>query len=238
MQVSTASQGEITVPSDPADVMELLPAQGAPRLLFILLHGYGARADDLLPLAEALRYEFPAAACVLPQGFEPTDPPFGRQWFSLREINERNRPERVAAALPALADFVRAQQQRYGIVNPDTALVGFSQGAIMALELATQYDGLVGRVLAFSGRYARLPSTAPELTSIHLFHGEDDEVVPAAHTRAAYERLAELQGDVTVDLASAVGHELHPALVARAISRLQTCVPLRTWRRALGMQGS
>lgn len=219
------------------EAIELLPAHGAPRLLFILLHGYGAYADDLLPLAEALRERYPEAACLLPQGFTPADQPFGRQWFSLKDITEANRPARVAAALPALADYIRAQQQRFGIVNPDTALVGFSQGATMALELAAHEDGLVGRVLAFAGRYATLPAQAPALTSLHLFHGEADTVVPAAHTRAAFEHLSALQGDATVDLASGVGHEIHPALVARALVRLQSCIPLRTWRRALGLQG-
>lgn len=213
--------------------LELLPESGAPTLLFILMHGYGARPDNLRPLAEVLRTEFPQAAVLVPAAFEP-GPFAGFQWFSLQDISESNRPERVAAALPALVDYIRAQQQRFGIVNPDTALVGFSQGAIMALELATTHDGLVGRVLAFAGRFATLPAAAPTLTSLHLFHGEADNVVPARHSREAFERLADLQGDVTIDLASGVGHELHPALVSRAITRLTTLIPLRTWKRALG----
>lgn len=216
--------------------LELLPATGAPSLLFILLHGYGARPDDLLPLAEVLHHEFPQAAVLLPAGFEP-GPFAGHQWFPLQDISEANRPARVAAALPALVNYVRAQQQRFGIVNPDTALVGFSQGAIMALELAAAHDGLVGRVLAFAGRFATLPPRPPELTSLHLFHGEADTVVPARHSREAFEHLSDLQGDVSIDLASGVGHELHPALVARALIRLRTLIPLRTWRRALGGQG-
>jgi phospholipase/carboxylesterase len=219
------------------DDIELLPDTGPPQLLFILLHGYGATPENLLPLAQALRAEFPQAALLLPAGFTPVSFACGFEWFPLEGISNANRPARVAAVLPRLADYVRAQQQRFGIVNPDTALVGFSQGATLALELASQYDGLVGRVLAFSGRYATLPEHAPGLTSLHLFHGEADDVVPAAHSRAAYERLAALQGDVTVDLASSVGHEIHPALAARAIARLQTCIPLRTWKRALGFQG-
>lgn len=215
------------------DSLELLPESGAPTLLFILMHGFGARPADLRPLAEVLRAEFPQAAVLVPAAFE-AGPFSGYQWFSLQGISESNRPDRVAAALPALVDYVRAQQQRFGIVNPDTALVGFSQGAIMALELAAAHDGLVGRVLAFSGRFATLPAAAPTLTSLHLFHGEADEVVPARHSREAFEHLADLQGDITIDLASDVGHELHPALVARAITRLTTLIPLRTWRRALG----
>lgn len=217
------------------ETLELLPAQGAPRPLFILLHGYGATAEDLLPLARTLREEYPDSGCLLPQGFQPADQPFGRQWFPLQSVSEQNRAARVAAALPALADWIQAQQRRFGVVNPDTAVIGFSQGAIMALELAVAHDGLVGRVLAFAGRFATLPAQAPTLTSIHLFHGEEDAVIPVTHARAAYERLASLQGDVTVDLASGVGHEIHPALAAQALMRLRTCIPLRTWRRALGM---
>lgn len=41
-------------------------------------------------------------------------------------------------------------------------------------------------------------------------------------------------GDSTINIASHVGHKLHPALVARAIVRLQTCVPLHSWKAALG----
>jgi phospholipase/carboxylesterase len=116
-------------------------------------------------------------------------------------------------------------------------VAGFGEGATLALALSARADGLVGRVLAFAPRYAELPDKAPELTSIHLLHGEEDTVVPVSQAREAYEHLAELYGDVTLDIASKVGHTLHPALVEQAILRLQTCVPLRTWRRALGLDG-
>jgi len=56
-----------------------------------------------------------------------------------------------------------------------------------------------------------------------------------AHIQAAQARLEELHGDSTIDIASHVGHELHPALIQRAIVRLQTCVPLRAWEAALGL---
>ena len=103
----------------------------------------------------------------------------------------------------------------------------------MALEFSIRHDGGVGRVLAFSGRLAQLPEKAPELTTLHLLHGESDQVIPVAHAYTAYERLMELNGDVTLDVASSVGHELHPALADRAIHRLQTCIPLRSWNQAL-----
>ena len=214
--------------------IELLPATGPVRQLFILLHGVGGTASDLLPLAEALGAAFPQAACLLPDGFAAFDAgDGGRQWFSIDGVTEDNRATRVAEAMPALHALVRQAQDRYKVMQPDTALAGFSQGAIMALEYAIAHDGSVGRVLAFSGRFATLPDRAPELTTLHLLHGKEDRIVPVEHAYAAYERLSQRQGDATLDVASSVGHDIHAALVDRAVYRLQTCIPLRTWKHAL-----
>ncbi|ARP86426.1 esterase [Bordetella genomosp. 9] len=216
--------------------IESVPAQGEVRQLFILLHGSGGAPADMQGLAEAVRRAFPQAAIVAPAGFEPYDGPGeGRQWFSTRGIDEDNRPARVARALPALVAYIRACQLRFHLLQSDTALAGFSQGAIMALEATAAHDGLAGRVLAFSGRYAAMPHAAPQYTTIHLLHGADDSVMPVSHARRAQARLSELHGDSTIDVATHVGHELHPALIERAVVRLQTCVPLRSWEAALGL---
>lgn len=218
-----------------ADAYESLPAADI-RQLFILLHGVGGTPQDMQPLAQALRGAFPQAAILVPAGFEPYDgAAAGRQWFSVSGVTDDNRPERVARAMPALVDYVRGAQARFGLLQSDTALAGFSQGAIMALEAVQAHDGLAGRVLAFSGRYAQLPKAAPQYTTIHLLHGADDPVMAVAHTQAAQARLQALHGDATIDVATRVGHSLHPALVQRAIERLQTCVPLRSWEAALGL---
>jgi len=206
------------------------------RQLFVLLHGVGGTPDGLEPLALTLRAAFPGAVVRIPEGFQAYDGGRrGRQWFSVRDVTDDNRPERVAQAMPALIDYVRAAQHSLRLKAPDTALVGFSQGAIMALEAVQAEPRLAGRVLAFSGRYAQLPQSAPPYTTIHLLHGAADAVMPVSHAQAAQARLAELQGDSTIDVASSVGHDLHPALVERAIERLQTCVPLRSWVDAMTM---
>jgi len=221
--------------------IELLPQIGAVKQLFILLHGVGAKPSDLVALANKLREIYPGAAFLLPEGFSPFDgeDPFDsgsnrRQWFSISGVTEENRIARVAAAMPALHELVRHAQDRFKILQSDTALVGYSQGAVMALEFSIAHDGSVGRVVAFSGRFAKLPEKAPEFTTLHLLHGEDDRVIPVEHAHAAYDRLTQLQGDSTLDIASSVGHELHAALADRAIHRLQTCIPLRSWKQALG----
>ncbi len=211
------------------------PAGARPEQLMILLHGAGGDAGTLAPLAEALHQAFPQALLLALQAaapFEGAGP--GRQWFSLQDLTEANRPERVAAVLPAVRQAVQEAQQASGVGPAATALVGFSQGAILALELSALEDGLAGRVLAFAGRYARLPERAPQYTTIHLFHGADDAVIPAVQARAAMQRLGELQGDATIDIASRVGHALPPVLVECALQRLRSHIPHRTWAAALG----
>jgi phospholipase/carboxylesterase len=216
--------------------IELLPEEGEVRQLFILLHGMGGTPDYMRPLAEALRRAFPQSAVLVPIGPDAYDGGGeGRQWFSTRGVDEDNRPSRVAQAMPPLVDYVRECQARFHLLQSDTALAGFSQGAIMALEATAAHDGLAGRVLAFSGRYASMPQWPPQYTTIHLLHGADDRVMPAFHAQQAQARLNELHGDSTIDIATRVGHELHAALIERAIVRLQTCVPLRSWEAALGL---
>jgi len=217
------------------DTLQWLPAQGQPEQLMILLHGWGANAHDMAPLAQVLRQQFPQAAVLAPHGFEPVDTQLaGRQWFSLTGITEANRAARVAQALPRLHDWVRAAQAATGVGPAATALFGFSQGSIMSLELVQQHDGLAGRVLAFSGRYASLPNQALAHTTLHLFHGSDDPVIPVSQTKAAIQRLADLQADATADIAEGAGHEMPMALIQQALHRLRSHIPHRTWAAAMG----
>lgn len=225
--------------SAPRTLEFLPPSEEAVKQLFVLLHGVGGAPEGLEGLAQAIRRAFPASAVLIPEGFAPFEGGgAGRQWFSVQGVTDDNRPARVAQALPALVQYIQQAQTRFKLLPPATALAGFSQGAIMALEAVQAHEALAGRVLAFSGRYAELPKVPPPYTTIHLLHGAADRVMPVQLAQAAQQRLDELHGDATIDIASTVGHELHPALIDRAIQRLQTCVPLRSWEAALGLDQS
>ena len=128
---------------------------------------------------------------------------------------------------------VRALQQRFGVSWQCTALAGFSQGAIMALEAVQAEPHLAGRVLAFSGRHATAMMHAPLDTTVHLLHGLDDRVIPPGPAIDSAERLVALGGDVTADVLPGIGHQLHPRLVEQAIEQLRTFLPKRVWRQAL-----
>lgn len=162
----------------------------------------------------------------------------GRMWYSIAGLADdptgTEWPRRVHACLPALTAWVRAQQRRLNVSAAATALGGFSQGAILAMAAVQEHDGLAGRVLAFGGSYTRPPTAAPQRTTLHLFHGSADAVIPAERSRQALRWLGELQGDATLDIAEGIGHELHPSLIECALHRLTHHIPLRTWREALG----
>jgi len=231
------------MPPVPAPDLELpiqwLPAEGRPEQLILLLHGWGSNGNALAPLAQALREQFPQAAVLAPNApnaYERSSRAATalRQWYAVDDLTPAIWPARVQGVLPGLLAWVQAQQQRLGVGPAATALGGFSQGAILSLALALNHDGIAGRVLAFSGCLTEPPTAAPRQTTLHLFHGADDTVIPADGSRQALEWLAELQGDVTVDIASGLGHELHPALIQCALDRLKAHIPLRTWQAAMG----
>ncbi|MDN3918893.1 esterase [Roseateles violae] len=215
-----------------------LPAGGqAANLLFLLFHGVGAQAAQMAPLAAALREQYPQAAIVSLNGPDPFDGVpgggAGFQWFSIQGVDETNRAERVAAALPAFIARIRSWAAHFGLEWGRVALAGFSQGAIMALEAVQAEPQLAGRVIAVGGRYASLPQQAPQDVCVHLLHGMTDQVLPYRDIVSAAQQLVMLGADVTADVLPAIGHELHPELVAKAMLQLRTFVPAKLWAEAM-----
>jgi phospholipase/carboxylesterase len=211
-----------------ADLLPESPVAGRAEQLLILLHGWQDTPASMLQLARALRGAFAQALVLGPSGLVPRFPD------DESVIGPGPAAAGLADTLARLREWVVAAQQASGVGPAATALAGFGEGALAALELCSAFDGLAGRVLAFGGRYAALPTRAPEETTIHLFHGADDEVVPVAQARAAIERLGALGGDATIDIAGRTGHALAPVLVDCALHRLRTHIPARTWAAALG----
>lgn len=216
-----------------------IPDDGPIDLMYLLLHGHGQEPQHMQALATALGREYPQAAILCLQAPHAAEGPTERksmagfQYFSRRGLNDANRAERVDAALPGLIATIRSLQQQFEMPWQRTALAGFSQGGIVALEAVQAEPQLVGRVLSFGGRHARLPDHAPVDTTVHLLHGMSDTVVPAAPTIEATKQLVRLGADVTADILPGVGHELHPLLIDKAIEQLRTFLPRRLWRDAI-----
>lgn len=193
---------------------------GPPRRLVLVFHGVGSNSEDMLPLAQAIAGHDPQAAVVCVRAPEPCDLGRGWQWFSVQAVTEATRPARVAAAMPAFVSAVERWQQTLGLTAPETTLVGFSQGAIMALE-STQLPALPAhRVVAIAGRFAQSPRVAPPATTVHLLHGEADSVMPAVLAQQAADAWHAQGGSATLDLFPGLGHGVDPRLAKRLLQRL------------------
>lgn len=206
------------------------PAEAAAQLI-LLFHGVGSDARSLLPLGQRLAAAFPQAMVVSVTAPHPSDIfPQGFQWFSVAGITEENRVDRVAAALPSFEACVAHWQAQAGVGAAATALVGFSQGAIMALASSVRPDPVAARIIAIGGRFASLPqSPLHEGTTVHLLHGKADTVMPYSHAVHAAHRLKDLGADFTADVLPFIGHEVHPELIELAVEKLQGHVPARLW---------
>ncbi|MDP3700719.1 MAG: esterase [Hylemonella sp.] len=211
----------------------LIVQQPSPKAaqLILLFHGVGSNAASLAGLGQAYAQAFPQAMVVAVDAPHASElAPDGRQWFSVADITEERRAERVDAALPAFEYAVRHWQERSGVDTAGTALVGFSQGAIMALAAALRPAPVAARVIAISGRFARLPEgPLHEGSTLHLLHGKADTVIPYSHAIDGAMRLKALGTDFTADVLPFIGHELHPDLVELAVEKLQQHVPARLW---------
>src|SRR5437773_1401589 len=109
-------------------------AGGQPTRLVILLHGLGADGNDLIGLQQYWGRLVPEAEFVSPNAPFPCDmSPYGYQWFSTRDRTPQTMLAAVRAAAPLLDGFIDEELQKGGFDEGDTALVGFSQGTMMAL---------------------------------------------------------------------------------------------------------
>jgi len=187
--------------------------------LLLLFHGVGSSAEDLSPLGQALAAHRPHAWVVNVRSPLHSEFGAGWQWFSVQGVTEQNRPARVAAAMPAFLAQVQAWQRVTGVTAAHTALVGFSQGAIMALE-STQQGGQApaGRVVAIAGRFAQPPRVAPTGTEVNLMHGDQDRVMPVVLAVEADRQLRALGARSTLDRFAGLGHGID-AQVVEAIAR-------------------
>lgn len=156
-------------------------AGGAPRQLIVLMHGVGADGNDLIGLAPYLAQALPNAAFVSPHAPFPYDmAPQGRQWFSLMDRSPARMLEGQRIATPIVNRFLDLELDRHGLSEGQMALVGFSQGTMMALHAGLRRVAPCAGILGYSGVLVGSDLLTGELRvrpPVMLIHGEEDPVV-------------------------------------------------------------
>jgi phospholipase/carboxylesterase len=191
----------------------------------VLLHGWGASGDDLLPLAHALarprtRFFVPAAPLAEMGG--------GRAWWHLdaadrpafaaeaESVSRREAHPQLVAARTAVQEILRTITMWH---KPDVlVLAGFSQGAMLALDVALATAPAVDRVAALSGLL--MADSLPALEAAHpsgrplvfASHGRQDPVLPF-HGGEHAKDLLERHGFTVTWRPFQGGHEIPVAII-------------------------
>ncbi|MHA1133225.1 MAG: alpha/beta hydrolase [Alphaproteobacteria bacterium] len=184
-------------------------AGGSAQQLVVFLHGYGADGNDLIGLGREWASLLPHAAFVSPNAPEPCAmSPMGRQWFDLSMGDMSIIAEGVKSAAPALNAFLDAELARHDLPASALALVGFSQGTMMALAVGLARNAPPKAIVGYSGALATLealpaPGQGP---AILLVHGDRDEVIPVDAMHMAREALSQAGHPVEWHVSQGIGH--------------------------------
>jgi phospholipase/carboxylesterase len=174
---------------------------GKCRQLVVFLHGYGADGADLIEIGRQWRSFLPDAEFVAPHAPERCSmSPMGRQWFPLtmRDLD--------------------AELSRLSLNERSLALVGFSQGTMMALHTGLRRKTAPRAILGYSGVLVE-PLQASDTISMHqqqppavlLVHGEEDELIPAEALMLSANALAENKVPTQWHLSAGLGHGIDNA---------------------------
>jgi phospholipase/carboxylesterase len=197
------------------DGPRLTPRAGNAQQLVVFLHGYGADGNDLIEIGRAWQQLLPQAAFVSPHAPEPCAmAPGGRQWFTLTFRDPNERWSGVNHAAPGLERFLDAELARHRLPPSALALVGFSQGTMMALHVGLRRAVSPIAIVGYSGLFVLPPGATAETVAaeiksrppVLLVHGDQDELIPAQALFAATQALAALDIPAEWHLSAGVGH--------------------------------
>jgi phospholipase/carboxylesterase len=185
-------------------------AGGKPNALIVLCHGYGSNGDDLISLAPYWARTLAHAQFVSPHAPEPLPGmPGAYQWWPI------GRPDPggagVTRAGQILDRFLDEELYRYGLDDSRLALVGFSQGTMMALHCGLRREKAPAAILGFSGTLTapeRLKEEARGAPPICLIHGDQDDRIPVTAMFKAGDALCEAGLSAQWHVSYGVGHSI------------------------------
>jgi phospholipase/carboxylesterase len=198
-----------------ADSPRLAPRSGQAKQLVVFLHGLGADGHDLIELGLQWQDWLPDAAFVAPHAPDPCDGvPMGRQWFPLTLRDPAEFWRGVSYAAPRLDAFLDAELAHHDLPDSKLALVGFSQGTMMALHVGLRRARGPAAIVGYSGLVViengkspdSLKSAIRSKPPILLVHGDQDDVLPVEMFFFSKEVLAAAEVPCQWHLSLGVSH--------------------------------
>ena len=197
------------------DGPRLEPKSGTAKHLVVFLHGYGADGNDLIEIGRDWQGLLPNAAFVSPHAPRPCgQAPVGREWFPLGFRIPGERWDGVQAAAPGLNAFLDAELARRKLPPSALALVGFSQGTMMALHVGLRRAVPPAAIVGYSGILimpddVMTEAFAAEIKSrppVLLIHGDEDQLIPVQAVNHSANGLAAVGIPAEWHISQGVGH--------------------------------
>lgn len=192
--------------------------------LVIGLHGRGSNAEDLAGLAPDLetgwRFIFPQAPLAFPGGW-------GGAYSWYEPIPAA--PARMTTARATLQAFLATIHTRLGVGPERSAIIGFSQGAVMTLDMGLRATPPYAALVALSGYLAESDELLAVLTAARaqpllIAHGITDTVLPIILARQARQSL-EAAGLTPEYHEYPIGHEISAAVLTTVATFLRRHLP-------------
>jgi len=187
---------------------------GKPDSLVIFLHGYGSNGADLISLAPYWADLLPSTAFVSPNAIEPVAmAPGGYQWFPISNLDPQLMEQGARAAAQSVDRFIDRELEKYGLDPSRLALVGFSQGTMMALHVALRREQQIAAVLGFSGALVGARTLKEQMRSkppVLLIHGDRDPTIPIPAMFESAEALAAADHGAQWHVSYGVPHSIGP----------------------------
>ena len=179
------------------EVTSILPlSKNKPQQAIVLCHGYGGDGKDISALAINWQRFLPDAIFLCPNAPEICAVnPQGYQWFDLTSEKEEIVLEKSLVAEEKLSIFLDQVFDNFKLKPTNLALVGFSQGCMMTIQVGLKKKEQINCLIGYSGKVINQKHLSDNINSkpkILLMHGANDTIVPPTHLLEAKEYLSNL----------------------------------------------
>ncbi len=168
-------------------------SKNKPQQVIVLCHGYGGDGKDISTLAIHWQRFLPEAIFLCPNAPEICAVnPQGYQWFDLSSDKEELILEKSLIAEEKLNTFIDQILNNFQLEPNKLALVGFSQGCMMSIQIALKKKKQISCLIGYSGKVINQKHLSDNIHSkpkIFLMHGANDTLVPPTHLLEAKEYL-------------------------------------------------
>ena len=169
-------------------------SKNKPQQVIVLCHGYGGDGKDISTLAINWQRFLPDAIFLCPNAPEICAVnPQGYQWFDLSSDKEELILEKSLIVEEKLNIFIDQILNNFQLEPNNLALVGFSQGCMMSIQIALKKKRQISCLIGYSGKVINQKHLSDNIHSkpkIFLMHGANDTLVPPTYLLEAKEYLA------------------------------------------------